>query len=69
MTSALEAHDLDSAVLSIPLRQQLYDQYMTEANRWAEQLQNEKTESLITLDGAPGELQFFVLPGLAYQSH
>jgi hypothetical protein len=35
---------------------------MTEANRWAEKLKNNASQSLETLEGELGELQFFSLP-------
>jgi len=69
LDSALAADDLDPAVLSDPLRSQLYDHYMTEANRWVGRLKEETAESLTTLDGELGELQFFALPEHASRSH
>jgi hypothetical protein len=42
---------------------------MTEANRWADRLQEESGEPSLTLDGELGELQFFALPDHADQSH
>jgi hypothetical protein len=42
---------------------------MTEAHRWVEKLQSESTETLETLEGELGELQFFSLPSDATQPH
>ncbi len=52
----------EPAVLSLPLRKQLYDHYMTEANRWVKRLSDEPIGKLDSLEGELGELQFFSLP-------
>ena len=44
LDSALEANDLDPAVLTDPLRKQLYDHYMTEANRCVGRLKKESDQ-------------------------
>ena len=69
LDSALEANDLDPAVLTDPLRKQLYDHYMTEANRWVGRLKEESDQPLAKLEGELGELQFFALPGNSSQPH
>ena len=69
LDAALEANALDPAVLTDPLRKQLYDHYMTEANRWVERLKEEPDQPLARLEGELGELQFFALPGNSSQPH
>ena len=66
---ALAADDLDPAVLSDPLRKQLYDHYMTEADRWVERLKDESPQPMMKLEGELGELQFFALPEHTNPSH
>lgn len=66
---ALAADDLDPAVLSDPLRKQLYDHYMTEADRWVERLKDESPQPMMKLEGELGELQFFSLPEHTNPSH
>lgn len=63
LDAALRDDDNEPAVLTLPLRKQLYDHYMTDAQRWVEKLRNEVPMSLETLHGDLGELQFFALPG------
>jgi len=62
LDAALRDDDNDPAVLTVPLRKQLYDHYMTDANRWVEKLRNEAPASLERLEGDLGEIQFFALP-------
>lgn len=69
LDAALDNDNLDPTVLTVPLRKQLYDHYMTEARRWAERLQNDSSAKLQSLDGELGELQFFSLPESAIQPH
>jgi selenocysteine lyase/cysteine desulfurase len=57
------------STLSPPLRQQLYDHYMTEAGRWVSRLQGEPAELLESLEGELGALQFFSLPVSATSRH
>lgn len=52
----------EPAILSLPLRKQLYDHYMTEAHRWVERLKESPAASRSTLGGELEELQFFALP-------
>jgi selenocysteine lyase/cysteine desulfurase len=62
LDSALGNETEEPANLSLPLRQQLYDHYMTEARRWAERLREEPVAETTSLEGELGELQFFSLP-------
>ena len=62
LDAALRDDDNDPAVLTVPLRKQLYDHYMTDANRWVEKLKNDAPATLETLEGDLGEIQFFALP-------
>jgi hypothetical protein len=62
LDAALRDDDNDPAVLTVPLRKQLYDHYMTDANRWVEKLRNEAPASLEKLEGDLGEIQFFAMP-------
>jgi len=65
LDAALDSDDTKPAVLTERSRKQLYDQYMTEANRWVEKLKSNASQSLETLEGELGELQFFSLPANA----
>lgn len=69
LKSALESNDLDPAVLTDPLRKQLYDHYLTEANRWVDRLKEDPDLPLAKLEGELGELQFFALPENSSQPH
>jgi len=69
LDAALDNDEADPALLTLPLRKQLYDHYMTEAERWVERLKNEPAGSLATLEGELGELQFFSLPVSATRQH
>ena len=62
LENALREEDEEPANLSLPLRKQLYDHYMTEALRWVERLQDSGQARTEVLDGELGELQFFSLP-------
>jgi len=62
LDDALRDDDNDPAVLTVPLRKQLYDHYMTDAHRWAEKLSDGKPTALESLEGDLGDLQFFALP-------
>jgi selenocysteine lyase/cysteine desulfurase len=62
LDNALRNEVEEPANLSLPLRKQLYDHYMTEANRWAARLGEEPEVATRSLDGELGELQFFALP-------
>ena len=69
LDSALESDELEPAVLTVPVRRQLYDHYITEANRWVQRLKEESPEPMATLEGELGELQFFALPANANRPH
>ena len=60
--AALAKDEGEPAILSLPLRKQLYDHYMTEARRWVERLRTETAAEQSTLGGELEELQFFSLP-------
>ena len=62
LDNALRNENEEPANLSLPLRKQLYDHYMTEAGRWAARLAGEPETATKLLDGELGELQFFSLP-------
>ena len=55
--------------LSLALRQQLYDHYMTEAKRLAARLREEPAAKSTSLEGELGELQFFTMPADETQQH
>ncbi len=69
LDEALSNEEGEAAILSLALRTQLYDHYMTEAERWAGQLRNEPHKALELLEGELGELQFFSLPANATSRH
>ena len=52
----------EPATLSLALRRQLYNHYLTEASRLLERLKDAPAESLESLEGELAELQFFALP-------
>jgi len=62
LDAALAREEGEPATLTLALRKQLYDHYMTEAARWVERLKEDGAETLGSLDGELGELQFFALP-------
>jgi selenocysteine lyase/cysteine desulfurase len=61
LDQALDDDEGEPAALSPAVRQQLYDYYITEAERWARRLQQQSAELPGTLAGELGELQFFSL--------
>ena len=69
LDNALGNEAAEPANLSLPLRRQLYDHYMTEARRWVQRLEEERPVSTISLDGELGELQFFSLPDHGDSQH
>jgi hypothetical protein len=69
LDSALGIEDGEPATLTLPLRKQLYDHYMTDAARWVERLSEDAPGSFKSLEGELGELQFFSLPENATQKH
>ena len=62
LDAALAGDEGEPAMLSLPLRKQLYNHYMTEAARWVDRLREEPTVRQRTLSGELEELQFFALP-------
>ena len=69
LNAALSDAEGEPAVLSLELRKQLYDHYMTEAKRWASRLKDEPPVALELLQDELGELQFFSLPSNATSRH
>jgi len=69
LDAALENEEGEPAILSLALRKQLYDHYMTEAERWARRLHDEAQQELKSLEGELGELQFFSLPADTTPKH
>lgn len=61
LDSALGGDEGEPATLSLPLRKQLYDHYMTEAQRWVERLREQPEGACCTLEGDLEALQFFAL--------
>ena len=59
----------EPARLSLALRQQLYDHYMTEARRLAARLRNEPAARCTSLEGELEELQFFTMPAGETKRH
>jgi len=62
LDAALAGEQGEPATLTLALRTQLYDHYMTDAKRRVERLKEEGQDALESLDGELGELQFFALP-------
>jgi len=69
LDAALTEDEGEPAKLSLALRKQLYNHYMTEAGRWVERLLEQPAEALGSLEGELGELQFFALPEKATTKH
>lgn len=69
LDAALAGEQGEPATLTLALRKQLYDHYMTDAKRRVERFREEGQEALESLDGELGELQFFALPESARQEH
>ncbi len=59
----------EPARLSLALRQQLYDHYMTEANRLAARLRNEPATRCTSLEGELEDLRFFTMPAPENKRH
>ena len=62
LDEALANEEGEPAVLSLAVRRQLYNHYMTEANRWVQRLREQPEAGLASLEGELEELQFFSLP-------
>jgi hypothetical protein len=69
LDAALGDEEGEPAILSLALRKQLYNHYMTEAERWVQRLTEDGPAVLESLEGELGELQFFALPESASQEH
>ena len=69
LDAALQGDEGEPATLTLAVRKQLYDHYMTEARRWVDRLREEGTSALESLEGELGELQFFALPESARRKH
>jgi selenocysteine lyase/cysteine desulfurase len=69
LSAALNNDADEPATLSLALREQLYNHYMTEASRWVDNLKSESSETFATLDGELAELQFFSLPSKGTSQH
>lgn len=67
LDAALAHEQADPALLPPPLRQQLYDHYMTEAHRWLDRLGT--GDGSVSLPGELEDLQFFSLPGESASRH
>ena len=62
LDEALANQEGEPATLSLPLRQQLYRHYLSEAQKIADRLRNEPQVKLASLDGDLADLQFFAMP-------
>ncbi len=69
LDAALGLTEGEPATLTLSLRKQLYDHYMTEANRWVQRLTEEGVAPQASLEGELGELQFFALPDGSTPKH
>ena len=68
LDAALSTIEGERAMLSLSLRQQLYDHHMNEANRLADHLREEPTASCTSLEGDLQDLQFFTMPSAVQSS-
>lgn len=62
LDAALVVEEGEPTTISLSMREQLYDHYMTEAKRWVERLEEKPAAEFATLGGELEELQFFALP-------
>ncbi|NNC77719.1 MAG: aminotransferase class V-fold PLP-dependent enzyme, partial [Woeseiaceae bacterium] len=62
LDAALEVNEADTTTITLPMREQLYDHYMTDAKRWVERLAQMPTAEFARLGGELEDLQFFALP-------
>jgi len=69
LDEAISLDEGEPAVLSLALRLQLYNHYMTEAQRIADRLRVEPAEECGSLEGEFGDLQFFTLPADGRHQH
>ncbi len=69
LDAALSSQEGEPAVLSLAVREQLYNHYMTEAERCVARLKEQAPGELESLHGDLGELQFFSLPANPTAKH
>jgi hypothetical protein len=69
LDAALSSQEGEPATLSLAVREQLYNHYMTEAQRHVSRLKENAPEALESLQGDLGELQFFSLRANAAPKH
>jgi len=69
LDEALSNDEGEPAILSLPLRRQLYAHYMNEAQRIADRLRDEPATECCSLEGDFGDLQFFALPADGPKQH
>ncbi|MGI9236805.1 MAG: aminotransferase class V-fold PLP-dependent enzyme [Woeseiaceae bacterium] len=69
LDEALNNEEGEPAILSLALRRQLYDHYMTEASRLADGLRVEPPVESCSLEGELEDLQFFKLPADGRSKH
>ena len=69
LDEALSIDEGEPAILSLPLRKQLYAHYLSEAERIAGELCREPETPCTTLEGELGDLQFFAMPADERQQH
>jgi len=69
LDAALSVDEGEPAILSLPLRRQLYQHYLSEAQRIANGLRTEGEARCCTLEGELGDLQFFTMPEDDRQQH
>jgi selenocysteine lyase/cysteine desulfurase len=69
LDAALTNNEGEPATLSLPLRQQLYRHYLSEAQKIADQLRNEPQAKLASLEGDLADLQFFAMPEDEHSTH
>jgi len=69
LEEALGNDEGEPAILSLPLRRQLYAHYMNEAQRIADRLREGPATECCSLEGDFGDLQFFALPADGPKQH
>ena len=69
LNTALVEDQRKPATLSLPVRKQLYNHYMTEASRWVDRLKEAGPQAVESLEGELGKLQFFTLPANTTPEH
>jgi hypothetical protein len=69
LDEAMSNDEGEPAILSLALRRQLYNHYMTEAQRIADRLGEEPAVECASMDSEFSDLQFFALPPDERQQH